>query len=248
MSRIYGQITDISENAVADFWSKKTAAEGLKAVLLGKTADNSEQRLRNAHEKELVRELIKKHFKADKKISVLDIGCGYGRWCENLREDFYLYCGIDGSKQFIDEAKAFFPEPSCSFHIFNLNDFAVGGGKRLLNQQFDLVVITGVLMYLNDEVTAPLLKELSALVKADGIFYIQESVSFTDERLTLKDFYSQDLQTYYSAIYRKISEYEDMFKKSLADFAVDTKGLLLDDGDGARSETNAEYWCLKRKN
>ena len=39
-----------------------------------------------------------------------------------------------------------------------------------------------------------------------------------------------------------------MFKKSLADFAVDTKGLLLDDGDGARSETNAEYWCLKRKN
>lgn len=123
-----------------------------------------------------------------------------------------------------------------------------GGGKRLLNQQFDLVIITGVLMYLNDEVTAPLLKELSALVKADGIFYIQESVSLTDERLTLKDFYSQDLQTYYSAIYRKISEYEDMFKKSLADFAVDTKGLLLDDGDGARSETNAEYWCLKRKN
>lgn len=128
MSRIYGQITDISENAVADFWSKKTAAEGLKAVLLGKTADNSEQRLRNAHEKELVRNLIKKHFKADKKISVLDIGCGYGRWCENLREDFYRYCGIDGSRRFIEEAKEFFVDPSCSFLQLQLKDFAVGGG------------------------------------------------------------------------------------------------------------------------
>lgn len=103
-------------------------------------------------------------------------------------------------------------------------------------------------MYMNDEATVSLLNELSDLVAVNGIFYIQESVCLTDERLTLKDFYSQELQTYYSAIYRKISEYEDMFKKNLADFAVDTKGLLLDDGDGARSETNAEYWCLKRKN
>lgn len=242
MARIYGVNTELSEDAVTDFWSKKSASEGLKAVLLGKTADNSEQKLRNEHENHLLHELLKKYLGNARKPNVLDIGCGIGRWCVNLRDEFTSYCGIDGSAKFIEENKALYTTSQCEFICEQLKDLKA----QNFNKKFDLVIITGVLMYLNDDIVDNLLHELAQLVNPQGAFYIQESVSLLAERLTLKDFFSKELQSSYNAIYRKISEYENCFIKQLSNFTVLEKALMLDDKNGARSETNAEYWFIKK--
>lgn len=242
MARIYGENTTLSEDAVANFWNKKSASEGLKAVLLGKTADNSEQTLRNNHENHLLHELLKKYLGNTKKPNILDIGCGIGRWCANFKDEFASYCGIDGSSKFIEEDKALYTTSQCEFICEQLKDLKA----QNFSKTFDLVIITGVLMYLNDDIVDKLLHELAQLVNPHGVIYIQESVSLLDERLTLKDFFSKELQSSYNAIYRMISEYENSFMKQLSNFTVLEKGLMLDDKKGARSETNAEYWFLKK--
>jgi len=112
--------------------------------------------------------------------------------------------------------------------------------------KFDLSLITGVAMYINDDELSKVLTTLNNLTT--DIIYIQESVSLAQGRLTLNKFYSNDLKCNYSAIYRTIPEYAKMITDCCPDFEIKRQGLLLDRSNDKRSETNASYWVLKRKN
>jgi hypothetical protein len=58
-----------------------------------------------------------------------------------------------------------------------------------------------------------------------------------------------ELNSKYNAIYRTRGEYEKYFADYLPEyfFKPDECGLLLDEYTGARDETNAGYWFLRRK-
>lgn len=65
-------------------------------------------------------EYMKKNFSGEK-ISILDVGCGNGRFLETLEtsELPYLYLGIDASVGMINEAKKLHPEQS--FQVLDMN-------------------------------------------------------------------------------------------------------------------------------
>ena len=79
-----------------------------------------------------------------------------------------------------------------------------------------------------------------------GCIYLQESVSITGNRFTLNEFYSKDLKCTYSAIYRTKNDYDILITKQLNSIKILKTGLLLDEKTGAREETNAQYWFLKK--
>ena len=112
----------------------------------------------------------------------------------------------------------------------------------IIGKDFNLVLCTGILMYINDKDLDKVFMTLQA-TKSD-YFYIQETVSIMDTRLTLNNFESKELKTNYSAIYRTKTEYEEYFKRHNLEI-LDTN-LFLDDETGGRKETNARYWLLKR--
>jgi hypothetical protein len=58
-----------------------------------------------------------------------------------------------------------------------------------------------------------------------------------------------ELKSKYNAIYRTREEYEKYFTSYLPEyfFEPNESGLLLDKDTGAREETNAGYWFLRRK-
>ncbi len=234
-TRIYKDKININSKDTKDFWANRAEQTiNLTSVLLGADKDSQTQLKRNLREKEILISLInnKKH------LSVLDVGCGIGRWADNLIDNIDSYVGIDYSQGFIEYAnEKYKSNDNIKFYEMSLLNIS----DDLLSKKFDLIICTGVLMYVND---AELLKILTNIKKMlGGYFYIQESISIMDERLTLDNFKSEALKTNYSAIYRMSSEYEKIFN-DLKFNIIKTK-LLLDDKIGARKETNARYWLIK---
>ena len=238
-TRIYDDKIDIDNKDVKSFWEKRASLKDLNAVLLGNQQDSKHSDLRN--KKELT--LLKSFINDFKGLSVLDIGCGMGRWANNLKNEVKLYHGIDFSENFIIGNKERFKDyKNIKFMIMSASDMDLSK----LNSTYDLIIINGVLMYINDDKLSDIFKNLKALTP--HYIYIQESTSILNDRLTLKNFYSQELDTKYNAIYRTKFEYEYYFKNILKDYEIQNTDLLLDKDTGAREETNAQYWFIVDKN
>lgn len=244
-SRVYGKQINLDSESVRNFWNSKSSKEGLQSVLLGKSGNDEPQKYRNFIETNLLVSLLEKNHFLSKNLSVLDVGCGIGRWYSNLKEYISLYVGIDSSSNFINElSKRYKDEKNLKFVNCELENFDFSQFKK----KFDLIIITGVLMYINDDFVQKILCNILNCLASSGAIYLQESVSLLNERLTLDNFFSDDLKSEYSAIYRTVSEYETYFNSALCSLNVKGKGLLLDEKSGARTESNAMYWLITKKN
>ena len=234
-TRIYEDKININSNDTKEFWVNRAEQTiNLTSVLLGADKDSQAQLERNLKEKEILISLINNK----KNLRILDIGCGIGRWAENLINNMDSYVGIDYSKGFIEYAKEKYKSnDSIEFYEMSLLDIT----NDLLSKKFDLIICTGVLMYVNDADLLNILANVKQML--GGYFYIQESISIMDKRLTLDNFKSEALNANYSAIYRMSSEYEKIFND--LKFNIINTNLRLDDKIGARQETNARYWLLK---
>ena len=237
-TRIYDEKVDINNVDVKSFWEKRASVKDLNSVLLGSQKDSKHSDLRN--EKEFI--LLKSFLTNLKDLTVLDIGCGIGRWANNLKDEIKLYHGIDFSENFIKGNKERFKDyKNLTFMVMSATDMDLSK----LNSTYDLIIINGVLMYINDDKLNGIFNNLKIL--SPKYIYIQESTSIINDRLTLKDIYSKELDTQYNAIYRIKSEYECYFKNILTDYKIQSTDLLLDKDTGAREETNAQYWFLQKE-
>ncbi len=234
-TRVYTDKIEIDNNSTKEFWENRANnINNLQTVLLGSDKTGIEQNTRNEHEKLIVESVVKQIQNP----RILDIGCGIGRWAENLINQFDYYTGVDFSEGFIDYASKKFSDNKnvkfCNNSILELDD-------TILSSNFNFIICTGVLMYINDSNIFDILKAFRRVTPE--YVYIQESISLMDARLTLNKFESKDLQTNYNAIYRTKQEYEEYFKTNK--FDIIKTDLLLDNKSGAREETNAQYWILK---
>ena len=234
-TRVYADKIEIDNNSTKEFWENRANnINNLQTVLLGSDKTGIEQNTRNEHEK-LILESVVKQIKNPR---ILDIGCGIGRWAENLINQFDSYTGVDFSEGFINFASKKFANYS---NIKFYNNSILNLDKEILDSKFNFIICTGVLMYVNDSNIFDIFKAFRRVTPE--YVYIQESISLMDVRLTLNKFESKDLQTNYNAIYRTKQEYEEYFKTNK--FDIIKTDLLLDNKSGAREETNAQYWILK---
>lgn len=240
-SRCYGKKIDIDSKDIKGFWQKRAEnSKELNAVLLGNQKDAHHGEMRNNREQELLFNLLGDF----KNLSILDIGCGMGRWAENFLEyGEFKYTGIDMCENFtINNRERFSNYPNIKFYTMpaDIMNF------ELLDKTYDLIIVNGVMMYINDENLKKVFQNISGFNPKN--IYLQESVTTINERLTLDKFYSEELDTNYSAIYRTPQEYEGFMSEFLSEYEIVKSELMLDKETGARKETNAQYWFLKRSN
>lgn len=143
-TRVYTDKIEIDNDSTKEFWENRANnINNLQTVLLGSDKTGIEQNTRNEHEKLIVESVVKQIQNP----RILDIGCGIGRWAENLINQFDYYAGVDFSEGFIDYAsKKFGKNENIKFYnssILELDD-------TILSSNFNFIICTGVLMYIND--------------------------------------------------------------------------------------------------
>lgn len=237
--RIHGT-KDIAIKKVHSFWSKRArVTDPLTSVLLGDEKGDKFNAQRNALEKAYVLSNVGKSRQI-----ILDIGCGTGRWAKNLSGIALSYDGIDYTRDFIIQNKA-----NAKYNQKFVCMSATELDRSKLKPAYSLIICTGVMMYINDKDLIKLLKSIADLATLNYCsIYLQESVSTSQNRLTLDDIQSDNLSSKYSAIYRTQVEYEKLFDKYLNDFYICSSRFLFSEKDEEpRYETNAKCWFLRRR-
>lgn len=239
--RIYGTITQINENDVRSFFEKRFCKENpLASVMVRADPNDKIAEKRNVNELNKLRSL----YDFSCRPAILDIGCGCGRWASNLADDYSFYCGIDFCDNYIAAAKQIF---ASNPRVMFKNVAATELTADMFQNRFDLIIINGLCMYLNDSDLVQLMSRLESLLDDYASIYIRESVSMIGERLTLKDFPSEELKTMYNAVYRTTNEYEIIFSRYLSSMTTMAYGVLTNPQIWQRKETNQFYWLLQRQ-
>jgi cyclopropane fatty-acyl-phospholipid synthase-like methyltransferase len=142
--------------------------------------------------------------------TVLDLGCGTGRWAQVLVDHCRLYHGIDVSAGLIRIAsEAFGHYPNASFSVCSVDQMPTESSTR-----YDRVLCCGVLIYLNDDEVLRTLDALSALLAPKARILLREPIGL-EWRLTIKEHFSDDMDQTYNAIYRTENELMGMIGATL---------------------------------
>lgn len=246
--RIYGDKVDINtENTERLYNDRAIRIKEMEcpytAVLLGD--QNPEYALEwNRVEKELV--LPKLNITESS--YVVDFGCGIGRWAEDIIPICNKYTGIDfsaGMVEIASERCSGFVGKNYKFNCNSFQQFIDSYDKK--DGKIDVVIMSYVCMYINDDDLKKYFEKLSELVGEKCTIYFLDTVGLK-ERLTLKGIYSQALKSDYGALYRTVDEYsklyEIFFQKGFVESASGFMPKLND--EEAYKETDRYYSILER--
>lgn len=244
--RIKKEIEKISYEDTHSFFdtrAKKYSEDNPYAVTMYQ--DNNPELVKERNRSEINK--IKPFLELDNKSRVLDIACGIGRWSDAITEEIDEYCGIDFCSEFIELAK----ERNKKNNHYFYNSSSVNVKKCIDTQgkgRYNRVLLIGALMYLNDGDVESALEQIESLCDNNAIICIREPIGI-NERLTLKEQFSEELKDDYNAIYRTKEELETIFKKKLLNkkFKIYICDYLFSDDElNNRVETKQYYWIIKR--
>lgn len=243
MSRLYGGIERIDTGKVRDFFDQRADAEKspLHAVML--QGSNSQLPVQKD-------EYERAHLLPawPKPAKVFEAGCGAGRLAAHYLATSHCYMGIDFSSAMIDVArKAYADKANAHFAVAAVPN--IDPATLPLPPPYDVMLVSALFLYMNDEEAAATLKMLGAFAAPQAVIYIRESLSELDKRLTLRDFFSEELKSDYNAIYRTVPEFTGLCEEALKPFGftLEKTGYAFPPDMRQRSETAQYYYLFRRQ-
>lgn len=245
-TRIRKNIVDIDYRQTLQFFNKRVGKyqeENPYSVTMYQDDHPALVEKRNKAEMEKLLPLLR----LDTESKVLDLACGIGRWSDAITMQIKEYCGLDFSENMIGLARERSHQENRSFYVGAVNDL-----KNVLeaNQKgkFNRILLIGILMYINDRDLMAIMKQLTEVAEEHSIICIRDPLGI-DERLTLKEFYSEELKDNYNVIYRTRDEVMQVFEKTLlqAGFKVTQSEFLFSEDElNNRKETAQYYFIMER--
>ena len=245
-NRIYNDKVDINNDNIREFYNKRAQkfVKGKKnqytSVLLG---DNNPEYAKKWDEFE--KNYIGKYLNSGTDKRFLDIGCGIGRWAENVIDKCGQYVGTDFSIEMVKVARERFKEHS-NVQFINSSFQDIFNNESITKNKFDTIIITGVSMYINDSDLRKCYSSLKNILNDGAVVYIEESVG-VKERLTLNHIWSDSLDDNYDAIYRTREEYLDLMSSLTDDLHIVEEGYFEQLDKKELSETSHWYIILNKK-
>lgn len=247
-SRIAARVEEIDYGSTLRFFQEralKATDVGPLSVTMYQDKQPELAAARDRYEKEKVTPLLGLH----PAMRVLDIGSGSGRWGLFLCDHVGAYLGVDFSEGLVAIAEAEMRGRGArpEFRFQTLAAYDIAPEKLALPPPFQLFIIAGLMTYLNDADCRQMLTHLTNLAAETARVYIREPMGVAD-RLTLKEHYSDELQSEYNAIYRTRAEYGDLLEGSLlrAGFRFRVDEDLYDTALSNRAETRQRILILER--
>ena len=253
-NRISGKPTDISDEEVKSFFNDRAAGKNdgksrYRPTFFLYDTDPELAEKRDLYEAEQFLQRLNRAGIKDHSIRILDIGCGVGRWADVYRGNKDCeYVGVDFSEEMIRIAKEEYQgEKHYNFYVGRFQDLSEILKKNGCDGKYDVIIITGVFMYINDSDVPLCISQLSPLVNNGGAIYINNPICL-QSRLTLKDFYSKELQSQYSAIYRTKEEWDVINDNNYpSDFKTVECDFTYPEDMRNRSDTADYYWVIKKQ-
>lgn len=236
-TRISGKRHSISYDRTQAFFNARANGAGENHLTATMYQDSTLAARRDEFEKQTVLPLLELH--PDDR--VLDLGCGVGRWAQVIAPFVAQYLGIDFSEKLLSAARA--NTPSAVFQCMRVDSLNVSALE--IAPPFTLILCSGIFAYINDADLLRLFHNISQIAASGCRIYIREPVAKA-ERLTLDEYWSDDLKSSYSAIYRTRMEYLRAFD-SLLGFSVQLETKPFPGELQNRAETEQHCFLLKRR-
>jgi cyclopropane fatty-acyl-phospholipid synthase-like methyltransferase len=235
-ARVLGEQRAIDYGRTMAFFEERAATAEGNALTATMYQDEELARRRDQAEKDTV--LRRLHVRADDR--VLDLGCGSGRWAQVIASRVSVYLGVDFSARLLEIARVHAPD--ASFECAAVN--ALEPETLAVPPPYTLIICSGILTYLNDSDVDHLFSTVSRTAAARSRIYVREPIAKT-QRLTLDDYWSEELRSQYSAVYRTRGEYLGSFG-ALTGFQLKAEGEPFPKDLQNRPETEQRYFLLER--
>lgn len=243
-NRIYGESVPIDTDKVHEFWesrAEKYTDDNPYVSVKCHDKDTEYQKKSEIFEKELL--LPKIGIKSND--IVLDIGCGVGRLAMSVAPFCKQYVGVDFSSSLLDCANRHVGHfKNCKFVV---SDFVsvTKNSDILSTAPYSIVLIAGITMYLSDSNMRECMEMLLSILSPKCKIYMTDQLAIK-ERLTLNQFYSQEMNSSYSVIYRTKKEYLDSLKPLFdSGFVIKYGEFILQETDKYK-ETSNHYFILEK--
>ena len=184
-----------------NFWKKYSQREDLSLNSLMNLESNSEKsKTKFIYEKKRVESIIK----YDPLWHLLDLGGGVGLWSEYFSKHLNKITLVEREKKFIELAKQKIKKKNIDIIHSDVVDF------KAKKNSIDVVFISGVTLYLDDEFLLLLMKKVKNYLKPNGILIHRDAYGIS-QKFLLDNKKSKNLKLDYSAVYRTRKEYDDIF-------------------------------------
>lgn len=237
-TRVYAELRELSYDETHEFFRIRTAACDARKLSATMYQTDEIASMRDKAEKELIIPLLNLH----RDDTVLDIGCGNGRWAQTAAGRVRRYTGIDFSADLVRAARESIR--FADFYVMAAHEFR---RDQFPDQAFSLIILSGILAYLNDRDVKRLLVEIAAVACPAARIYLREPMG-VKVRLTLDRFWSDELAARYSAVYRTRDEYAALLSEQLlpAGFRVAHEGFPFERRLQNRTDTEQYFIILSR--
>ncbi len=176
--------------------------------------------------------------------SVLDVGCGTGRWADAVISHCQSYVGSDFSEELIEIANSRFQHTPNAHFICTPSEQVAAA---LPHRQFQVILSMGLLIYLNDQELNQTLAAYRTLAGATCKILLREPMA-TRERLTIHEHYSEEMDQVYNAIYRTETELRQLLQHNLFDhgFRLIGSGDVYEAALNNRSDTRQQWYLIQK--
>ena len=184
-----------------DFWKEYSKREDLTLnSLMNLEVDAEKSKTKFIYEKKRVESIIK----YNPKWNLVDLGGGVGLWSEYFSKHINKVTLVEREEKFIELAKQKINNNSIEIIHSDVVDF------NTKENSFDVVFISGVTLYLDDEYLLLLMNKVKNYLKPNGVFIHRDAYGI-NQKFLLDSKKSENLKLHYSAVYRTRQEYDDVF-------------------------------------
>jgi len=196
----------IQKKNIKDFWTAQAKKINVKKEGISNLEEDEallEEKIILEYEK--IFPIIETCLNKDSK--VLDLGSGSGQWAYRFSPLAKSVTLVEFSEEMMGLAK------NNSTEKFNNLEFILSEAQDFLSSEvYDLIWISGLLIYLTDQELVKLISNCRQMLALDGRLILRDGTGL-DERYEISNQFSENLGHNYSATYRTSEEYIAEFIK-----------------------------------